>query len=118
MANPNVEELKKVIVLGAGKGTLCVLSYWSYIHITGVVGLTTAVKIQEHGGYQVTIISEVLPTDAKTIKYTSHWAVSLDINGAIYIYINPTLYQGAHHVLNVTEDERQQSATELHFTIF
>ena len=42
----------------------------------GVIGLTTALKIQEQGGYQVTIIAEVLPTDPKTIKYTSHWAVS------------------------------------------
>ncbi|RDB30565.1 D-amino-acid oxidase [Hypsizygus marmoreus] len=67
-----MEGSKKVIVLGAG-----------------VVGLTTAVKIQERGGYQVTVIAEVLPTDDKTIRYTSHWA-------------------GAHHVLNATEDDKQQ----------
>ena len=42
----------------------------------GVVGLTTALKIQETGDYQVTIVAEVLPSDPKTIKYTSQWAVS------------------------------------------
>ncbi|KAJ7583465.1 hypothetical protein C8J56DRAFT_1055227 [Mycena floridula] len=51
------QQLKRVIVVGAG-----------------VVGLTTALKIQEHGGYAVTILAEVLPTDPKTIKYTSQWA--------------------------------------------
>ncbi|KAJ7270844.1 hypothetical protein C8J57DRAFT_1319890 [Mycena rebaudengoi] len=50
-------ELKQVVVLGAG-----------------VVGLTTAVRIQETGAYQVTIVAEVLPSDPKCIKYTSHWA--------------------------------------------
>ncbi|KAF9457140.1 D-amino-acid oxidase [Collybia nuda] len=72
MASPNIEEFKQVVILGAG-----------------VVGLTTALRIQERGGYQVTIIADILPTDPKSIKYTSHWA-------------------GAHHVLNVTEDDRQQ----------
>jgi hypothetical protein len=43
--------------------------------MTGVIGLTTALKIQEKGGYQVEIIAEVLPLDPKTIKYTSQWAV-------------------------------------------
>lgn len=42
-----------------------------------MIGLTTALKIQEQGVYQVTIIADVLPGDAKTIKYTSHWAVSV-----------------------------------------
>ncbi|KAJ7484624.1 D-amino-acid oxidase [Mycena latifolia] len=63
---------KQVIVVGAG-----------------VVGLTTAVRIQEKGGYQVTIVAEVLPSDPKTIKYTSHWA-------------------GAHHVSLAGPDVRQQ----------
>jgi len=44
--------------------------------VVGVVGLTAAVRIQERGGYKVTIIAEILPSDAKNIKYTSHWAVS------------------------------------------
>ena len=42
----------------------------------GVIGLTTALKIQERDGYQVTIVAESLPGDVKSIKYTSHWAVS------------------------------------------
>ncbi|KAJ8517652.1 hypothetical protein ONZ45_g5178 [Pleurotus djamor] len=40
----------------------------------GVVGLTTALRLQRTALYQVTIISETLPTDPKTVKYTSHWA--------------------------------------------
>ncbi|RDB30564.1 D-amino-acid oxidase [Hypsizygus marmoreus] len=66
-----MENSKKVIVLGAG-----------------VIGLTAAVKIQEHGGYQVTVLAEVLPTDDKSIRYSSQWA-------------------GAHHVLNISEESRQ-----------
>ncbi|PFH47707.1 hypothetical protein AMATHDRAFT_67038 [Amanita thiersii Skay4041] len=52
----------------------------------GVVGLTTAVSIQERGGYNVTIVAETFPTDPKSIRYTSHWA-------------------GAHHVYNDVQDE-------------
>ncbi|KAJ7871319.1 hypothetical protein B0H13DRAFT_1634268 [Mycena leptocephala] len=55
----------------------------------GVVGLTTAVRIQEKGGYQVAIVAEALPSDPKSIKYTSHWA-------------------GAHHVSLAGPDVRQQ----------
>ncbi|TFK28533.1 D-amino-acid oxidase [Coprinopsis marcescibilis] len=62
-------EKKSVIVLGAG-----------------VIGLTTALRLQEQGGYQVTIVAENLPTDPKTIKYTSLWA-------------------GAHHVSFATLEE-------------
>ncbi|TFK62159.1 D-amino-acid oxidase [Pluteus cervinus] len=47
----------------------------------GVIGLTTAVKIQESSGYQVTIIAETLPTDPKTIRYTSHWAGANHVSG-------------------------------------
>ncbi|GLB39080.1 putative FAD dependent oxidoreductase [Lyophyllum shimeji] len=63
---------KKIIVLGAG-----------------VIGLTTAIKIQESGGYHVTIVADTLPSDPKTIKYTSHWA-------------------GAHHVSLAGSDMRQR----------
>lgn len=44
----------------------------------GVIGLTTAIKILEDKGaeYNVTIIAETFPTDPRTIKYTSFWAVS------------------------------------------
>ncbi|KAJ7442514.1 D-amino-acid oxidase [Mycena galericulata] len=65
-------EPKQVIVIGAG-----------------VVGLTTALRVQEKGGYQVTIVAEILPSDPKNIKYTSHWA-------------------GAHHVSLAGPDTRQQ----------
>ncbi|KAH9062857.1 nucleotide-binding domain-containing protein [Lactarius vividus] len=62
----NIPEInsKNVIVIGAG-----------------VIGLSTAIKAQERGGYSVTILAETFPTDSKCIKYTSHWA-------------------GAHHVLS------------------
>jgi 2-polyprenyl-6-methoxyphenol hydroxylase-like FAD-dependent oxidoreductase len=50
----------------------------------GVVGLTTAVRIQEKGGYQVAIVAEALPSDPKSIKYTSHWAVSGFVVGYLY----------------------------------
>lgn len=40
-----------------------------------MVGLTTAITIQEKGGYDVTIIAETWPSDPKTVKYTSFWAV-------------------------------------------
>ncbi|KAH6909425.1 D-amino-acid oxidase [Coprinopsis sp. MPI-PUGE-AT-0042] len=61
---------KSIVVLGAG-----------------VIGLTTALKLQEEG-YRVTIIAEIFPTDPKNAKYTSQWA-------------------GAHHVsFSATEDSR------------
>jgi glycine/D-amino acid oxidase-like deaminating enzyme len=43
--------------------------------LAGVVGLSTAIKIQEHGGYHVTVIGETIPGDPKSIRYTSPWAV-------------------------------------------
>ncbi|KAK7018968.1 nuclear export factor [Favolaschia claudopus] len=67
-----MQDLKQVVVIGAG-----------------VVGLTTAVRIQERGGYHVEIVAETLPSDPKSIKYTSHWA-------------------GAHHVSLAGSDVRQQ----------
>ncbi|KAI0071590.1 D-amino-acid oxidase [Panus rudis PR-1116 ss-1] len=67
-----IPESKHVVVIGAG-----------------VVGLTTAVKILEKGGYDVTIIAETFPTDPKTIRYTSLWA-------------------GAHHVSHAEGDSKQE----------
>ncbi|KAJ7241025.1 D-amino-acid oxidase [Mycena haematopus] len=67
-----MQDPKQVVVIGAG-----------------VVGLTTALLIQEKGGYQVEIVAEILPSDPKSIKYTSHWA-------------------GAHHVSLAGPDIRQQ----------
>lgn len=77
----SVKQLKEVIVLGAG-----------------VIGLTTAIKIQERGGYHVHVISEVLPSDPKSIKYTSHWA-------------------GAHHVSLAGDDVKQQKIDRETFDI-
>ncbi|KAE9396463.1 nucleotide-binding domain-containing protein [Gymnopus androsaceus JB14] len=59
MANSSTTQKKEIIVVGAG-----------------VIGLTTAIKIQEEKGseYHVTIIAETFPTDPRTIKYTSFWA--------------------------------------------
>ncbi|KAF9003357.1 D-aspartate oxidase [Cyathus striatus] len=71
MSTPLPSLRKNIIVLGAG-----------------VVGLTTALRIQEQGRYKVTIVADVLPSDPQSIKYTSQWA-------------------GAHHVLNVTDDTVQ-----------
>ncbi|KAF7300704.1 Nuclear export factor [Mycena chlorophos] len=62
----------------------------------GVVGLTTALRVQERGQYQVTIIAEILPSDPKNIKYTSHWA-------------------GAHHVSLAGPDVRQQKMDQATF---
>ncbi|KAJ2915167.1 hypothetical protein MD484_g5249, partial [Candolleomyces efflorescens] len=44
----------------------------------GVIGLTTALKIQSELGKRldVVLIGEILPTDPKNIKYTSQWAVA------------------------------------------
>ncbi|KAF8136976.1 hypothetical protein EV363DRAFT_1394559 [Boletus edulis] len=65
-----LNDRKEIIVIGAG-----------------VVGLTTAIRVQETGKYNVTIISETFPTDPRTIRYTSHWA-------------------GAHHVSHANGDAR------------
>ncbi|CAE6332378.1 unnamed protein product [Rhizoctonia solani] len=54
----------------------------------GVVGLSTAIRIQELG-HTVTIIAEHLPGDQKSIGFTSPWA-------------------GAHHVSLAGGDKRQQ----------
>ncbi|KIK19629.1 hypothetical protein PISMIDRAFT_107285 [Pisolithus microcarpus 441] len=59
------EVTKDIIVIGAG-----------------VIGLSTAIKIQEKGGYRVTIVAETFPTDPKTIRYTSHWAGAHHVSGA------------------------------------
>ncbi|KAJ8509395.1 hypothetical protein ONZ45_g8437 [Pleurotus djamor] len=68
----SAQQTKRIVVIGAG-----------------VIGLTTALKLQELGGYEVIIIAETFPTDPKTVKYTSHWA-------------------GAHHV------SYEPSGTEKH----
>jgi len=59
----------------------------------GVVGLTTAITIQEKGDYDVTIIAELFPGDPKSIRYTSNWA-------------------GGHHVSHATGDPRMRKIDE------
>ncbi|PPR04469.1 hypothetical protein CVT24_013260 [Panaeolus cyanescens] len=63
-------------------------------HVTvigaGVIGLTTALKIQEQPGYEVTIIADHFPTDTeRKATYASQWA-------------------GAHHVSVAGTDEFQR----------
>ncbi|KAF9566534.1 D-aspartate oxidase [Agrocybe pediades] len=59
----------------------------------GIIGLTTALKFQKHGGYQVTILAEHFPTDGKSVKYAS-------------------LSAGAHHV-SIAEDDVKQRAIDI-----
>ena len=76
----------------------------------GVVGLTTALKLQQQGTYQVTIVSEVLPSDPKTIRYTSRWAVrsaALSYFGQWSLTSTTQLGQGAHHVYNAINETNQ-----------
>ena len=87
-------ELLQVVVIGAGgcrwmQARSFILM--PFVLNTGVVGLTTALTLQERGGYRVTIIAETLPSDPKNIRYTSPWA-------------------GAHHVSSAGHDKRLQSA--------
>ncbi|KAF9239271.1 hypothetical protein BU15DRAFT_62037 [Melanogaster broomeanus] len=72
---------KEIIVIGAG-----------------VIGLSTAIKIQERGGYRVTLVAETFPTDPRTIRYTSHWA-------------------GAHHVSQAFGDARQKAMDKETFEV-
>ena len=73
-----------------------------------MIGLTTALKLQEMG-YKVTIIAECRPGDEKSARYTSPWAVR-SISSALTL--NRTVIystQGAHHVSLAGNDLRQQS---------
>ncbi|KAJ7722839.1 D-aspartate oxidase [Mycena metata] len=67
----------------------------------GVIGLTTAIKLQEKG-YEVTIVAEIWPTDSErpSANYTSHWA-------------------GGHHCTAAeSEDRRQQKMDTETFKVF
>lgn len=66
---------KEIIVLGAGEPITYKSDLAKYFARPGVIGLTTALKIQLQGVYNVTIIAESLPDDQKSIRYTSSWAV-------------------------------------------
>ncbi|KAL1741838.1 hypothetical protein HDZ31DRAFT_84570 [Schizophyllum fasciatum] len=59
-----MDNRKSVVVIGAG-----------------VVGLTTAVSVQEQGDYDVTVLADVFPSDPKSVNYTSHWAGAILLNG-------------------------------------
>ncbi|KAF9057156.1 D-aspartate oxidase [Panaeolus papilionaceus] len=69
----NASPKKQIVVLGAG-----------------VVGLTTALKIQLQGPYSVSIVADIIPSDPKSIRYTSRWA-------------------GAHHVYNPINETKQHA---------
>jgi D-amino-acid oxidase len=74
MSMDNKENHKHIVVVGAG-----------------VIGLTTAIRIQEaHDFAAVTIIAEHFPTDPRSIRYASLWA-------------------GADHISFAQDDERQKS---------
>lgn len=72
------------------------------IHL-GVVGLTTALKIQLQGNYRVTVVSEIIPSDPKSIKYTSRWAVRCKLTTNYHVALILFL-QGAHHVYNTFDE--------------
>ena len=69
-------------------------------HALGVVGLSTAIRIQETGRYKVTVVAEVLPTDAKTIKYTSQWAGAHHVS---FAYLEDPRHGACFQDLLVTE---------------
>lgn len=60
----------------------------------GVIGLTTALTIQSTGKYDVVVAAEILPSDPKSIRYTSQWA-------------------GAHHVYSGTDATTFQHKLEV-----
>ncbi|KAG8938693.1 hypothetical protein FRC03_007000, partial [Tulasnella sp. 419] len=72
------------------KGTVAVIG-------AGVIGLSTALKIQE-AGFKVFIVADHLPGDPKSIHYTSAWA-------------------GAHHVSSAGEDLEQREMDRETFKI-
>jgi hypothetical protein len=77
VANETSVEKKNVIVLGAGERPLCdcILPRAYQVDALGVVGLTTALNLQLERNYRVTVVSEIIPSDPSSIKYTSRWAV-------------------------------------------
>ena len=50
--------------------------------------MTTAVKIQEKEGYNVTIVADTFPSDPKSIRYTSLWAVSTNCVAGMKLRLN------------------------------
>lgn len=62
-----------ITVLGAGD-LISISALHEFTCILGVVGLSTAIELQDRG-FEVTVIAECLPGDKKSIRYTSPWAV-------------------------------------------
>ncbi len=56
-----------------------------HLSFAGVIGLSTALKIQEEGGYHVTVLAQHLPEDPKDAYYSSCWAVRAWISVDIVI---------------------------------
>jgi hypothetical protein len=102
------EQQREIVVIGAGE------CQWLHVHdhlftrlILGVVGLSTAIKLQEHGGYKVTIVAETLPSDPKSIRYTSHWAVNLSPSMEQERLLIDDM-QGAHYLSRGAQDDKKQ----------
>ncbi|PBK94623.1 nucleotide-binding domain-containing protein [Armillaria gallica] len=70
MASQAIDSEKEIVVIGAG-----------------VIGLTTALRIQETGKYHVAVIAETLPSDPLTIRYTSQWAGAIH-SGSSQAYVD------------------------------
>lgn len=78
-----------------------------------MVGLSTAIRLQETGKYSVTIVAEIFPTDSRTIRYTSHWAASvLQLIVSDRVVLINFLLQGAHHVSHALGDMRQKGMSK------
>jgi hypothetical protein len=114
MADHDEQTKPEVVVLGAGQFMHTPVSVYILTWLrVGVIGLTTALKIIETGQYTVSILAETLPSDPKSIRYTSHWAVrpfSSPLSSDCSLDSN--LYtQGAHHVSLAGDDLRQRRAS-------
>lgn len=77
-----------------------------------MVGLTTAITIQEKGGYNVTIIAETWPSDPKTVKYTSFWAVCHSHDHQRVVFQHAYHAQGASHGCYRGPDQKLRSKPE------
>lgn len=77
----------------------------------GVIGLTTALKIQQQGGYQVTVLAQDFPTDPTTVTYASLSAVRVCFAFIRFLLLLIYLFhaQGAHHVSVAGDDVDQRS---------
>jgi 2-polyprenyl-6-methoxyphenol hydroxylase-like FAD-dependent oxidoreductase len=85
---------------------------------TGVVGLTTALEIQQRGNgkYRVTLVADAYPGDPDTgVRYTSQWAVRASTINRLYNFTDSAT-QGAHHVYN-TRDRKKYPNDDLYCTL-